>query len=634
MTLNFLMQTDDMMFFKNRTEKHLCSAISINSRFLFRKRDKTRNHLLQPTLYTNRQDLTRFRKRVKQHLLWLQSGRRCLKQSQPYFGEEHFEQLRSISSNFIKRSIYSFKRRDECQIVTDSANSVIRDERDDYLDTNKDTSFIPPIYDDCEDILLMNKTDDVILLPAISNESKLQEQEQEQEKLNLLKTKKSDNNDDNVNKFCWVPMKKALKISTNNQLNLRIFEICGLLRNFYHGLKVRHLERSLTAYHYLRETPGLSLLTRSDYRDLINVIVRETPKRERNPRILFDVLDDLKSQGYPIFIDEYNSLLHFIHSSSAHKTGVITRQQIDDAISIFNEMKFQGNIQPSIITFSILIEMAIQGNQIQLAGQLMDEMQKVYRMKPGLFIYTSIFKGYAKVNDLQGLLKTFNELIKSGYKPDITVLNILIKTYIRTDNMQAAMELYKAIANRVKDAISGKEWIRKLPNDKIIKDNIGSSKDDDDNHNNKSHYQKNSQLNNAILIYLNSQTHKQIVQNVTPIISTFHVLISAFIDREDWTKAIEILNEMTEMRVNPTITIYHLFFERIYYELKVQKRSSNRFPIQQWYHQKGVPMLDTLPRSPTDFGPIFDQIYGHLSQNELVRPTLKTHELIALINVC
>ncbi|CAG8462271.1 12561_t:CDS:2 [Ambispora leptoticha] len=525
---------------------------------------------------------------------------------------------------------------DECQIITDSdpinANSVIRD--DEHLNMNKDSPFIPSIYDDCEDINLTNKNDDVILLPAASNESKLQEQEQEREQYNLLKSKNSDNNADN-SKFYWVPLKKSLRISTNNQLNLKIFEICGLLRNFYHGLKVRHLERSLTAYNYLRKTPGLSLLTRSDYRDLINVIVRETPKRERNPNTLLDIIDDLKSQGFPIYIDEYNSLLHFIRSSFANTTGVITRQQIDDAISIFNEMKFQGNIQPSIITFSILIEMAIQGNQIQLAGQLVDEMQTVYRIQPGLFIFTTIFNGYAKVNDFQGLLKIFNAMLKSGCKPDITVLNILIKTYVKAENMEAAMELYKAIANRVKDAISDKEWIRSLPNDIIIKDDYTDSSREVNK--NESRDQKSnffsSKLHNAILVYLNSQTRKQIIQNVTPTISTFHVLINALIDCEEWIRAIEILNEMKEMQVNPTITIYHLFLERIYYELKVQNRTPNQFPIQRWYHKKGIPMLDTLPHTPTDFGPIFDQIYTHLSQNELVRPTIKTHELIALINL-
>jgi pentatricopeptide repeat protein len=120
-----------------------------------------------------------------------------------------------------------------------------------------------------------------------------------------------------------------------------------------------------------------------------------------------DVYKEMKGKGMKVSIDLYNVLL-----AMCADVGIN-----NEALEIFEDMKSSGTCQPDSWTFSALINVYSNSGKVSEAEGMLDEMIKS-GFEPNIFVMVSLVQCYGKAKRIDDVVKVFYRFLNLGIIPD------------------------------------------------------------------------------------------------------------------------------------------------------------------------------------------------------------------------
>ncbi|KAF9610894.1 hypothetical protein IFM89_025428 [Coptis chinensis] len=129
--------------------------------------------------------------------------------------------------------------------------------------------------------------------------------------------------------------------------------------------------------------------------------------RSRYGEDALHVYREMKEKGVELNVVLYNSMLAMCADIG----------YVDDSIEIYNDMKKSETSKPDSWTFSSLITMYSCSGKVVEAEKVLEEMLES-GFEPNIYVLTSLIQCYGKANRTDDVVKTFNRLQELGITPD------------------------------------------------------------------------------------------------------------------------------------------------------------------------------------------------------------------------
>ncbi|CAJ1978478.1 unnamed protein product [Sphenostylis stenocarpa] len=102
------------------------------------------------------------------------------------------------------------------------------------------------------------------------------------------------------------------------------------------------------------------------------------------------------------------------------------------ARKLFHEMRARG-VPPNQITFGTLINMLCKKPLLHLpqAFKVKEDMEKVFKIKPNVFVYTNLIKAVCEVGDFDSAFRLKDEMVRNSLKLDAVVYNTLVSGFLK-----------------------------------------------------------------------------------------------------------------------------------------------------------------------------------------------------------
>lgn len=199
------------------------------------------------------------------------------------------------------------------------------------------------------------------------------------------------------------------------------------------------------------------------------------------------------------------------------------------AIELFEEMK-KREINPSIVTYSILIDGFALNGQVDKAVEYFENLKKD-SIEPNVYVYTCLIKAWVQVNNRDNAKKVYDEMINKNIQPVSATLRAL-QNLARSPNTKQR-NLIKRSTESQKEAFywAGKLWKSK---DVETVDRLFQS---------------------FKLSILNSYPYQDVDDE--PNVKTFRYFITCYLFKyRDLTGALEVFREMLKLNIKPDYLLY------------------------------------------------------------------------------
>jgi len=120
--------------------------------------------------------------------------------------------------------------------------------------------------------------------------------------------------------------------------------------------------------------------------------------------------------------------------------GYAKASQIDDCFKFFEGMRAK-NINPSQVTYGILLDCCINENKVDRARQVVDDMTAA-GCPMNVVLYTTLIKGFARAGELQQAVDMYKKMrADQNVSPDLITFSILIKANCDHGKLEEALSL-------------------------------------------------------------------------------------------------------------------------------------------------------------------------------------------------
>ncbi|KAF7840522.1 pentatricopeptide repeat-containing protein [Senna tora] len=218
--------------------------------------------------------------------------------------------------------------------------------------------------------------------------------------------------------------------------------------NVYEEMKVLGVKFNTVIYNTLLDAMGRAKRpwqAKTIYKEMINngftpnfatyaSLLRAYCRARYNEDAL-SVYKEMKAKGMEMNMVLYNTIL-----SMCADVGYA-----DEAVEIFEEMKSSGTCKPDSWTFSSLITIYSCSGKVLEAEATLNEMIES-GFEPNIFVLTSLVQCYGKAKRTDDVVKTFNQLLDLGIIPDDRFSGCLLNVMTQTPKeelgkMERACEL-------------------------------------------------------------------------------------------------------------------------------------------------------------------------------------------------
>ncbi|KAK7405337.1 hypothetical protein VNO78_06579 [Psophocarpus tetragonolobus] len=110
----------------------------------------------------------------------------------------------------------------------------------------------------------------------------------------------------------------------------------------------------------------------------------------------------------------------------------VTNNGITHAQNLFDEMCTCG-IRPNQVTFGTLINLLCKEPNLHLkeAFKVKFHMERVFKVKPNVFVYTNLIKGVCEVGDFDCAFRLKDEMVRNNLRLDAIVYNTLVSALFK-----------------------------------------------------------------------------------------------------------------------------------------------------------------------------------------------------------
>jgi len=144
------------------------------------------------------------------------------------------------------------------------------------------------------------------------------------------------------------------------------------------------------------------------------------------------VFDLLKADGCPMNTVLYTTLIK----------GLAREQKVDEAMEVFKQMQNETEIQPDLITFSILLRANFDVGRLEAGLGLVELMQKM-GVQPDEVIFNNMLSGCAKFGNVVLARRIYADMKASGLRPSTVTFSILIRIFSQCNLLEEAQEMLR-----------------------------------------------------------------------------------------------------------------------------------------------------------------------------------------------
>ncbi|CZR59592.1 uncharacterized protein PAC_09486 [Phialocephala subalpina] len=150
------------------------------------------------------------------------------------------------------------------------------------------------------------------------------------------------------------------------------------------------------------------------------------------------VLDDMKQAAIPLSVSEWTSALSFVSRYVARSTEV----EVEAALTMWREMEHVAGVKGDNATFNVLFDVSCKAGKFTLAEMIYKEMER-RGLEWNRYHHTSKIFYYGQKRSGDGARAAYKELIEAGEIVDTVVLNAMISALIKSNEPQAAENVYE-----------------------------------------------------------------------------------------------------------------------------------------------------------------------------------------------
>jgi len=120
--------------------------------------------------------------------------------------------------------------------------------------------------------------------------------------------------------------------------------------------------------------------------------------------------------------------------------GFARASQTEKAMEIFESMRKDKNVQPDLVTFSILIKGNCDVGRMDVALELLENLLTA-GFQPDEIIFNNLLNGCVKQPNVELGRKLFQDMVSAGVKPTSVTFSILLRLYAQCKLFDDAVQL-------------------------------------------------------------------------------------------------------------------------------------------------------------------------------------------------
>ncbi|XP_061374926.1 pentatricopeptide repeat-containing protein At1g09900-like [Gastrolobium bilobum] len=126
--------------------------------------------------------------------------------------------------------------------------------------------------------------------------------------------------------------------------------------------------------------------------------------------------------------------------------GVLVRaNRVNLAMAIYDQVVAEDVVKPDVFTYTTMIRGFCKMGMVESAGKVFDEM----RCEPNVITYNTMIHGFCKKGDMEGAKRVFNRLVESkSCEPDVVTFTTLIDGHSKKGEFQEALNCMKEMLER------------------------------------------------------------------------------------------------------------------------------------------------------------------------------------------
>merc|ERR1719263_2280269 len=124
--------------------------------------------------------------------------------------------------------------------------------------------------------------------------------------------------------------------------------------------------------------------------------------------------------------------------------GFAREGKVTEAMRVYNQMLSNEDVQPDLVTFSVLMKANCDANRLDEAFILLDTMLK-RGLSPDEVIFNNLLAGCAKAANGELANRIYMDMIASGVKPSNATFSTLVRIYSQCKMLDAAVEMIKML---------------------------------------------------------------------------------------------------------------------------------------------------------------------------------------------
>jgi pentatricopeptide repeat protein len=122
--------------------------------------------------------------------------------------------------------------------------------------------------------------------------------------------------------------------------------------------------------------------------------------------------------------------------------GFARAGQLAEAMKMYHEMSKKHGVRPDLITFSILIKANCDGERLEEALKLLEDMIAL-GLKPDEVVFNNLIAGCGAHGNAKLGKQLYEDMIKAGIKPSNATFSIIIRVFHRCKCLDDAVKLLK-----------------------------------------------------------------------------------------------------------------------------------------------------------------------------------------------
>ena len=188
--------------------------------------------------------------------------------------------------------------------------------------------------------------------------------------------------------------------------------------------------------------PGVSYLNDETRRRLLYRLSIVETKNHRSMFRYLSVVDDMKAVDLPLTNGEWSSAIAFVGRCFVRISAV----EVENALRTWKEMELEAGIKGTQVTFNILFDIAAKAGKFALAEMIFKEMD-IRQLRVNRFAYVGFIYYHGLKGDGTGVRKAYRDFVDAGHIVDTVVMNCVIASLIKADELAAAEQVYERMKN-------------------------------------------------------------------------------------------------------------------------------------------------------------------------------------------